>query len=89
MVDARGVCAFAGLLVFGRAGMAARQEPFAREAVMKVGQEGMRWVCGADGVSDAEMMDFEQALKLTAIHQTQKGMLADMDYLTDVIYQRK
>jgi alkylation response protein AidB-like acyl-CoA dehydrogenase len=62
---------------------------FAREAAMKVGQEGMRWVCGADGVSDAEMMDFEQALKLTAIHQTQKGMLADMNYLTDVIYQRK
>lgn len=59
----------------------------AREAAMKVAEEGMRWTCAADGLSEAEMIAFENKLQLSKIHRIQGGMLTDMDSLVDVIYQ--
>jgi len=61
---------------------------FAREAALRVAEEGLRWVSGAGGVSDSEMVTFETALGLHAIHRAQAGLLADMDYIADVIYSR-
>jgi hypothetical protein len=61
---------------------------FAREAALKVAEEGLRWVAGAGGVSDAEMAAFEADLGLSAIHRAQVGMISDMDYFADVIYSR-
>ncbi|MGB7555470.1 MAG: acyl-CoA dehydrogenase, partial [Candidatus Korobacteraceae bacterium] len=59
-----------------------------REAALKVGEEGLRWVTGAGGVSDAEMAGFEVDLGLTAIHRAQAGVISDMDYVADVLYSR-
>jgi len=61
---------------------------FARDAALRVAEEGLRWVCGASGVSDADMAAFEAALGLHAIHRAQAGLIADMDYIADVLYSR-
>lgn len=61
---------------------------FAREAAIKVVEEGIRWVCGANGVEDNELAEFEKQLNLTAIHGAQNDLLVDMDYVADVIYER-
>jgi alkylation response protein AidB-like acyl-CoA dehydrogenase len=68
--------------------LAAISRVFAREAVMKCAEEGMRWVYGADGVSDAEAANFEQSLKLAGVHMAQAGLLKDMDSICDVVYNR-
>jgi alkylation response protein AidB-like acyl-CoA dehydrogenase len=73
---------------FDAAALAAVSRVFAREAALKVGAEGLRWVVGAGGVSDAEMAAFETSLGLPAIHRAQAGLIADMDYVGDVLYGR-
>jgi hypothetical protein len=61
---------------------------FAREAALKVAEEGLRWVAGAGGVTDGEMIAFEADLELPAIHHAQAGLISDMDYVADVLYSR-
>ncbi len=61
---------------------------FAREAALKVAGEGLRWLCGAGGVDDAEMPAFEAALRLGEIHRAQAGLIADMDSIGDVLFNR-
>lgn len=61
---------------------------FAREAAMKIAQEGSRWAYGADGVPEIESGEFDRKMNLAAIHKSQKGLLADMDFVADVIYER-
>ena len=61
---------------------------FARDAALRVAGEGLRWVCGAGGVTDSDMAAFETALGLHAIHRAQAGLIADMDYIADVLYSR-
>ena len=73
---------------FDAAALAAVSRVFAREAALKVGEEGLRWVTGAGGVNDAEMAAFEAGLGLPAIHRAQAGLIADMDYVGDVLYGR-
>jgi alkylation response protein AidB-like acyl-CoA dehydrogenase len=73
---------------FDTTALAALARIFAREAALKVAEEGLRWVTGSGGVSDAEMTTFETNLGLPAIHRAQAGVLADMDYIADVIYSR-
>ena len=68
--------------------LAAISRIFAREAALKVGEEGVRWVMGAGGVSGTELPAFETKLGLPAIHQAQAGLIADMDYVADVLYNR-
>ncbi len=75
-------------LRFDAKALAALARVFAREAALKVAEEGLRWVAGADGVSDSEMTAFEAAIGLSAIHRAQAGLLADMDYVADVLYNR-
>jgi len=67
---------------FDAAGLAAVSRVFAREAALKVGEEGLRWVVGAGGAID------EAELGLPAIHRAQAGLIADMDYVADVLYGR-
>ncbi len=73
---------------FDAAGLAAISRIFAREAAMKVSQGGLSCITGAGGVSDADMPAFEAALGLPAIHRAQAGLIADMDYVADVLYGR-
>ncbi len=73
---------------FDPAALAAISRIFAREAALKVGEEGLRWVTGAGGVDEAEMAGFEADLGLAAIHRAQAGAISDMDYVADVLYSR-
>ncbi len=73
---------------FDAAALAALSRIFAREAAHKVAEEGLRWITGAGGVSDAEMPGFEAGMGVAAIHRAQAGMIADMDYVADVLYNR-
>ena len=73
---------------FDATALAALGRVFAREAALKVAEEGLRWVGGAGGVNDSEMATFEAALGLPAIHRTQAGLISDMDYVADVLYNR-
>jgi alkylation response protein AidB-like acyl-CoA dehydrogenase len=73
---------------FDATALAAMGRIFAREAALKVTEEGLRWVAGAGGVSDANMAAFEADLGLPAVHRAQAGLIADMDYVADVLYSR-
>jgi alkylation response protein AidB-like acyl-CoA dehydrogenase len=73
---------------FDAAGLAALSRIFAREAALKIGEEGLRWVVGAGGVNDAELTAFETSLRLPAIHRAQAGLISDLDYIADVLYGR-
>jgi alkylation response protein AidB-like acyl-CoA dehydrogenase len=68
--------------------LAAISRIFAREAALKVGEEGVRWIIGAGGVSNTDLSPFEKTLGLPAIHQAQAGLISDMDYVADVLYNR-
>ena len=61
---------------------------FARDAALRVGEEGLRWICGAGGTSDTDMPAFEASLHLPAIHRAQAGLVSDMDTVADVLYAR-
>ncbi len=73
---------------FDATALAAVSRVFAREAAMKVGEEGARWIIGAGGVSSADLPAFEKGLGLPAIHQAQAELISDMDYVADVLYGR-
>jgi hypothetical protein len=61
---------------------------FAREAALKVAEEGLRLVIGAGGASEAEIAALEAGVKLPAIHRAQAGLISEMDYIADVLYNR-
>jgi alkylation response protein AidB-like acyl-CoA dehydrogenase len=73
---------------FDATSLAALGRIFAREAALKVAEEGLRCLVGAGGVSESEIPPLEQALNLPAIHRAQAGLLQDTDYITDVLYDR-
>src|SRR5450755_833092 len=73
---------------FDATALAAISRVFARDAALKVGEEGLRWVIGADGVSSADLAGFETSLGLAAIHRAQAGLISDLDYVADVLYGR-
>ena len=73
---------------FDAAGLAALARIFARDAAIKVAQDGLRWVIGADGVTGADILSLEASSELPAVLRAQAGQLADMDYVADVIYSR-
>ena len=73
---------------FDAAALAALSRIFAREAALKVSEEGLRWTIGAGGVNDGEAAAFETSLGLPAIHRAQAGLILDMDFIADVLYGR-
>jgi len=73
---------------FDAVGLAAVSRIFAREAALKVAEDGLRWVVGAGGLGDADMAAFEASLGLPAIHRAQAGLIPDMDFVADVLYGR-
>ena len=73
---------------FDATALAAISRIFAREAALKVAEDGLRWVIGAGGVSDADLTTFETSLGMPAIHRAQAGLISDMDYVADVLYSR-
>jgi alkylation response protein AidB-like acyl-CoA dehydrogenase len=73
---------------FDAVALAALSRIFAREAAFKIAAEGMRLLTGAGGISQAETSEFAARLGHTAIQRAQTGLLADMDYVADVLYER-
>ncbi len=70
---------------FDPVSLAAVSRVFARDAALKVGEEGLRLVAGAsDEAIDAG--ELEGALGLTAIHAAQHGLIADMGVVRDALY---
>jgi alkylation response protein AidB-like acyl-CoA dehydrogenase len=101
--SAASLCRRAALLAEGRLhekantrfdapALAAVSRVFAREAALKVAEQGLRLVTGAaserEAPSDIEIQAFEAELGLPAIHRAQAGLIADMDYVADVLYGR-
>ena len=68
--------------------LAVMSRVFAREAAMKAGLEGLRWVGGA-GVEGPAMTAFTEKLGLPAIQAAQNGLVAEMDTVADVLYERQ
>ena len=73
---------------FDAQALAALSRTFGREAALKVAAEGLRWVVGAGGSKRSEMAAFETALGLAAIYRAQAGLLEDMDFVADVLFDR-
>jgi len=73
---------------FDATALAALSRVFARDAALKVAEEGTRWVCGASAANDAEIAALETSLQLSAVHRAQMGLLSDMDFVADVLYAR-
>jgi alkylation response protein AidB-like acyl-CoA dehydrogenase len=61
---------------------------FARDAALKVTEEGLRWVLGTGVLDSARRTDLEAALRLPEVHGAQRGLLTDMDQLADALYSR-
>src|SRR5690349_16991788 len=74
---------------FNAAELAVVSRVFAREAALKVAEDGLRWIIGAEPQgNDAELAAFEKSIGLVAIHRAQAGLISDMDTLSDVLYSR-
>ncbi|HEU5402997.1 MAG TPA: acyl-CoA dehydrogenase, partial [Terriglobales bacterium] len=73
---------------FNATAMSAMARIFAREAALKIAADGWRLVVGAGGVTDSEMAAAEARLKIGNINRAQVGLLADMDYIADVLFDR-
>jgi alkylation response protein AidB-like acyl-CoA dehydrogenase len=73
---------------FDATALAAISRVFARDAALKVAEDGLCWVIGAAGVGDSEIAGFETSLGLPAIHRAQSGLISDLDYIADALYGR-
>jgi len=73
---------------FDARALAAISRIFAREAALKIAEEGLRWIIGAGGLAATDIASFENTLGLSAIQRAQAGLMADMDYVADVLYNR-
>jgi alkylation response protein AidB-like acyl-CoA dehydrogenase len=69
---------------FDAAALAAVSRVFAREAALKVAEEGLRWVAGAGSGSD-----LAAALPFDRVWAVQAGLLTDMDRVADALYRRE
>ena len=72
---------------FDAAVLAAMSRIFAREVALLVAEQGVRWTVGADNRT-ADEPAFETALKVLEIHRAQAGLMQDMDFLSDALFDR-
>ena len=73
---------------FDATALAAISRVFARDAALRVALEGLRWTLAAGGLSSADLPAFEDALRLPVIKRAQAGLIPDMDFVADVLYNR-
>ncbi|KUL39313.1 acyl-CoA dehydrogenase family protein [Actinoplanes awajinensis] len=71
---------------FPSATLAAISRVFAREAALKVADEGLRLVLGAQPAPTGT--DPAAALPLDRVRTAQTGLLADLDHIADALYDR-
>jgi acyl-CoA dehydrogenase len=71
---------------YGAAALATMSRVYAREAALRVAEEGARWICGtADPATSAALAG---TLPFDAVRTAQAGLIADMNAVADVIYDR-
>jgi alkylation response protein AidB-like acyl-CoA dehydrogenase len=73
---------------FDAPALAAISRVFAREAALKVGADGVRWIVGAGGLAEADIAAMEAGMDLAAIYRAQTGLIPDMDSVADILYGR-
>ena len=73
---------------FDARALAALARVFAREAALKVAEEGLRLIVGAGGLSESDIASCESILGMPAVHHSQAGLIADMDFIADIVYNR-
>ncbi len=73
---------------FDATALAAISRVFAREAALKVAEEGLRLVVGAGGVADSDVGAFEGRMNVAGIHRAQSGLITDSDFIADVLFDR-
>jgi alkylation response protein AidB-like acyl-CoA dehydrogenase len=73
---------------FSGEALAVMSRVFAREAAQRVGQEGVRWVAGAVDAGSPDVAALLGAIPHDAIRAAQAGLLADMDRVADILYER-
>ncbi|MCB9283735.1 MAG: acyl-CoA dehydrogenase family protein [Lewinellaceae bacterium] len=73
-------------VLFDAQTLAGMSRIFAREAAMKVGQDGLRWIMSARETDEATMQSFIRNLDMNSVYEAQQGLLADMDQVRDAIY---
>jgi len=66
--------------------LAALSRISARDSAMKIISEGARWIGGL--LSDSDAANLERKLFIPQIHRAQTGLIGDMDYISDVLYER-
>ena len=71
---------------FNADALAALSRIYAREAAMKMVSEGSRWIGGL--LPEPDSGSLQQRLKLSEIFRAQAGVIEDMDYVADVLYER-
>jgi alkylation response protein AidB-like acyl-CoA dehydrogenase len=69
-------------------GLAAASRLFAREAALKVAEDGLRWVRGAPQSEGQDFAELEARLEFDRVHDAQAGLFDDMDLVADVVYGR-
>ena len=73
---------------FEATALAALARIFARESALKAGRDGLRWIVGTPMNTNKEIGQIEQSLGLRSIDAAQEGLVADMDFVADVLYGR-
>jgi alkylation response protein AidB-like acyl-CoA dehydrogenase len=77
---------------FDAKALATLSRVFAREAALKVADDGVRWVIGAaDAPSSGGAVNaaaLVAAMPLDAVRSAQAGLVADLDAIADVLYER-
>ena len=69
--------------LFGPLTVQAMSRVYAREAALRVATEGLRWVHGAQEIMS--LGELETALHMSAIHDAQRGLLADTDLIAQAL----
>ena len=71
---------------FDATALAALSRVFAREAAIKVGFDGLRWVIGAAEDGDLDPVAVGRAIGIEQIERAQAGALADMAAVAHALY---
>ncbi len=68
--------------------LAAASRLFARDAALKVAEDGLRWVRGAPQAEGTDFRGLEDRLRLDQVRDAQAGLFDDMDLVADALYGR-
>ena len=71
---------------FDAAALAALSRVFAREAAMKIGLDGLRWVIGSAAQDELDPSTVAQAIGIDRIERAQLGLVDDMSAVADAVY---